>query len=338
MNNRIKRWRSLFAALAMILAPVAQAYQQLDTIIAVVEEDVVLASELLSRMDTIKEQMAASQVTPPPDDALVSQLMERLIIESIQLQEAERRGVDVDDETLTRAMQTFAEQNNLTLEQFRQALLADGLSYREFREQIRREMLINRLQRAMVNRRITISDQEIDAVLNSPFYAQLLSDEFRVGHILLAIDDEATDAAKAEADQLATDIVQRSRAGEEFAQLALANSASDSALEGGDLGFKRAGELPSIFAEQVVQLDVGATADPIRSASGIHIIKLLERKGAGMETEQQTLARHILVRSSEIRTEQETQALINKLHERVAAGEDFAEWAGDYVHTAVRGE
>ena len=178
--------------LALLLSMPAAAYQQLDTIVAVVEEDVVLASELLSRIDSVKKQMAAADVEPPPNDVLINQLMERLIVESIQLQDAARRGVEIDDETLTAAVRTFAGQNNMNIDQFRQALAQDGLSYREFREEIRREMIIGRLQRNMVNRRITISDHEIDAVLDSPYYQQLLSDEFRVGHILLAIDESAT--------------------------------------------------------------------------------------------------------------------------------------------------
>ena len=151
--------------LALLLSMPAAAYQQLDTIVAVVEEDVVLASELLSRIDSVKKQMAAADVEPPPNDVLINQLMERLIVESIQLQDAARRGVEIDDETLTAAVRTFAGQNNMNIDQFRQALAQDGLSYREFREEIRREMIIGRLQRNMVNRRITISDHEIDAVL-----------------------------------------------------------------------------------------------------------------------------------------------------------------------------
>lgn len=311
-------------------ASTALAYQQLDTIVAVVEEDVVLASELLSRMDSVKKQMAAADVKPPPNDVLINQLMERLIVESIQLQDAARRGVEIDDETLTSAVRTFAGQNNMTIDQFRQALVQDGLSYREFREEIRREMIIGRLQRNMVNRRITISDAEIDAVLDSPYYQQLLSDEFRVGHILLAIDESATDQAISEAQGQALQIVADLRAGADFAQTAITKSAGARALEGGDLGWKRAGALPSLFAEQVVLLKVGETAEPIRSGSGIHIVQLLEQRGAGMQTEQKTLARHVLVRPSEIRTEDEAEALIRKLHERVIAGEDFAEIAKEF--------
>ncbi len=239
----VKRIRSLLTlALLLGAAQAHPVYQELDGVVAVVDDDVVLASELISRLETVKQQMGQANVQLPPEDILVSQLMERLVLESIQLQHASRRGVEIDDETLTRAVRGFAQQNNMSIESFQQALARDGLSYREFREEIRREMVINRLQRAAVNRRISISDQEIDAVLNSPFYQQLLSDEFRVGHILLTIDDDASDEAKAAAEQAAADIVAQLRGGADFAQMAISRSSGGSALEGGDLGWRRAAD------------------------------------------------------------------------------------------------
>src|SRR5690606_5901966 len=150
------------------MAPAHAAYRELDAIVAVVNDDVVLASELVSRLETVRKQIAEANVQAPPDDVLISQIMERLILESLQLQEAEQRGVTVDDETLTRTVVQFAEQNGMTLEQFQQALAQDGISYAEFREQIRREIIINRLQRNLVSRRIAISDKDIDDLLNSP--------------------------------------------------------------------------------------------------------------------------------------------------------------------------
>ena len=185
------------AALALCMAFPGGAgaqYQELDTIVAIVDEDVVLASELLSRLDTVQDQIARQGIEPPPRDVLLSQLMERLILENIQVQQALRRGVQIDDETLTRAVLGFAEQNEMSLEQFQQALIEDGMSYREFREDIRREMLIQRLQRNMVNRRITISEQDVEDLLDSPYYQQLLSDEYRVGHILLEVEEGASEA------------------------------------------------------------------------------------------------------------------------------------------------
>ncbi|MFP6815006.1 MAG: SurA N-terminal domain-containing protein, partial [Pseudomonadales bacterium] len=238
--------------LALLSVSARADYVELDAIVAVVDDDVVLSSELLSRLKRIREQFANNSAQLPSNDVLVSQLMERLVLESLQMQEAERRGVQVDDEDLTRYLTSVSQQNNMNLDQFRAALQADGVSYVEFREQIRKEMLIQRLQRNHVNRRITISDQDIDDMLNSPYYQQLLSDEFRVGHILLAIDDRALPEVKAEAQASAIEIVRELREGADFAEMAIARSAGARALEGGDLGWRRAGELPTLFADQVL--------------------------------------------------------------------------------------
>jgi len=329
----VPAWRFLAlltGLLALAAGPARAEYQQLDAIVAVVEDDVVLASELTSRLQTIREQFAANNAELPPQDILVSQLLERLIIENLQLQEAERRGVTIDDETLTRAVMGFAQQNGLSLEQFVEALAQDGMSYVEFREQIRREMMMQRLQRNIVNRRITINDSEIEALLNSPYYQQLLSDEFRVGHILLTWPENADDSAAEQALDRAQEIVAELRQGADFAQMAVANSASSNALEGGDLGWRKAGELPSLFAEQVLEMRPGEVADPIVTRGGVHIVKLLEQRGAGVRTEQQALLRHILVQPSEIRSEAETRALIDDIHRQLEEGADFAELAEEY--------
>lgn len=322
---------SAFALVVLLAAAGARGeYRQLDGIVAVVNDDVVLASELFSRLETVRKQIAEANVQAPPDDVLLSQIMERLVLESLQLQEAERRGVQVDDETLTNAVLSFAEQNGMTLDQFRQALAADGVSYAEFREQIRNEMIMSRLQRNLVSRRIAISDKDIDDLLDSPYYQQLLSDEYRVGHILLTIAEDASDAAVAAARQEAERIVAELREGASFREMAIANSSAPTALEGGDLGWRKAGELPSLFAEQVLELQPGETAAPIETGGGIHIVQLLDVRGASTESQQQAHVRHILVQPSAIRTEAETEALIEDIDRRLQQGEDFAALAQEY--------
>ena len=323
--------RALCAAFcAAFCGNAAAEYQELDTIVAIVDEDVVLASELLSRLEAVQEQIERQDMEAPPRAVLLSQLMERLILENIQVQQADRRGVQVDDETLTRAVLGFAEQNEMTLEQFQQALVQDGMSYREFREDIRREMLIQRLQRNMVNRRITISEQDVEDLLNSPYYQQLLSDEFRVGHILLAIEDNASNETVAAAAREAQSIVADLRRGADFKETAIARSAGARALEGGDLGWRRAGELPSLFADHVIALAVGDTAEPIQSPSGLHIVQLLERRGAGVQTADQTLARHILVQPSAIRPPSEAEALVRDIRGQLKDGADFCGLAAEH--------
>jgi peptidyl-prolyl cis-trans isomerase SurA len=327
---RVKRYIAsiVLCVLSTVMSAGALAvYQELDGIVAVVEDDVVLASELKSRLEQVVRQMQTSDMTMPPRDVLVSQIMERLILESIQRQEAEQRGVEIDDETLTRAVMSFAQGNNMTLEQFQMALAADGLGYREFREEIRTEMMISRLQRNLINRRISISDQEIQGLLNSPYYQQLLSDEYRVGHILLSLDERASEEVVEQAEAAAAAIVKDLRAGSDFAEMAIAKSSSSRALEGGDLGWRRAGALPTLFSEDVLGMEVGEIAAPIRTTSSIHIIKLLERRGAGMQQIVQTKVRHVLVQPSEIRSAEATAELIADVKRQLDEGADFAEVA-----------
>jgi peptidyl-prolyl cis-trans isomerase SurA len=298
---------------------------------------VVLVSELVARLGAVRQSMLTNGVTPPPNDILVSQIVERLIIENIQKQEAERRGVTIDDETLTRAVAQFAQNNNMTLQDFQQQLINDGTSFRQFREDIRAEMVISRLQRAMINRRISISDQDVQGLLNSPFYKQLFSDEYRVGHIMITLDDEASSEIVQQAVESADAMVADLRGGENFAQTAIARSSASSALEGGDLGWRKAGELPTLFTEAVLEMQLGDVSDPIVSGSTVHVIKLLEQRGAGTERLDQTKVRHILLRPSEIRTLQEAQAIAVEVREKLVAGGDFEALAKEDPGSALNG-
>ena len=321
----------LIAAGIFTLVPtVFAAYQELDGIVAVVEDDVVLVSELMLRIDAVRKQIDANGSAMPPEDILVSQVLERLILENIQYQEASKRGIEIDEDTLTRAVTQFATNNNLTLEQFRQALLSEGSNFRAFREEIRREMIITRLQRNLIRRRIVISEQDIDGMLNSPFYKELFSDEYRVGHIMLSIDDRGGSLATEQASTKAKSIIESLAKGTDFAETAMAESSSSSALEGGDMGWRKAGALPSLFSEVVLTMGVGQVSDPIIRPGAIHIIKLLDKRGVSLETINQTNVRHILVAPSEIRSPKEAEDMINKIREQLDAGQPFEELAAEY--------
>jgi peptidyl-prolyl cis-trans isomerase SurA len=308
----------------------AAQYQRLEAIVAVVDDDVVLASELIARLETVRSTMKENNMQLPPGDVLINQIMERLIIENIQMQEAERRGVTIDDETLARAIAEFARSNNMTMEQFQLSVVQDSGSYRQFREEIRNELTINRLQRGMINRRITISDQDVEALLNSPFYKQMFSDEYRVGHIMRSLEDGATDADKEAAVAEAEALIEELREGADFAQMAIAKSSASTALEGGDLGWRRAGELPTLFADVVLDMQVDDVAAPIVSGSSIHIIKLLGQRGAGTERASQTNVSHILIRPSEILSLEQAKTKADEVHQLAQAGGDFAELAKEY--------
>ena len=295
-----------------------------------VDEDVVLASELLERINLVRESMIQNKVPMPERDVFVGQVLDRLIIENIQLQEANNRGVVIDDQTLSQAVQQFAESNGQTVEEFVVGLESQGTSYRKFREDIRLEMTLSRLQRGMINQRISISDQDISGLLNSPFYKDFFSDEYSLGHIRLDLTDNPSETDKERLIAEADDIVEQLRCGEDFGNIAAAKSSSSSALDGGSLGWRRAGEIPSLFAEIALEMKIGDISDPIVSGSAVHIIKLIERRGAGMQELSQTLVSHILIKPSEIRSDKESRDLSESIYRQLLQGSEFAALAKQY--------
>lgn len=338
---RLTFTKVLASVLILVVANVHAVLEEVDAIAAIVDDDVVLVSELLNRYELFVAQAKQAGATEiPPRETVLNQLMERLIVESLQIQEAERRGMIIDDETLTEAVTTFAGQNGMDLDGFQQSLADEGVSYRSFREDIRREMLLSRVQRDMVNRQIYITQQDVADLRGSPFFKEWVSDQYRVGHILLRIEDPLSNVAVRAANDMAVDILGKLRRGEEFSKLAIAHSAGSTALEGGDLGWRRAAELPSLFSETVIELEIGETPDPITNSLGIHIIQLLDKRGASMQKELRTQVRHILVQPSEIKSEQLARSEIDRVRERLVAGEDFAELArevSDDAGTALAG-
>ena len=305
-------------------------YIKLDGIVAVVNEDVVLASELLERINLVRESMIQNKVPMPERDVFVGQVLDRLIIENIQLQEANNRGVVIDEQTLSQAVQQFAESNGQTVEEFVVGLESQGTSYRKFREDIRLEMTLSRLQRGMINQRISISDQDISGLLNSPFYKDFFSDEYSLGHIRLDLTDNPSETDKERLIAEADDIVEQLRGGEDFGKIAAAKSSSSTALDGGSLGWRRAGEIPSLFAEIALEMKIGDISDPIVSGSAVHIIKLIERRGAGMQELSQTLVSHILIKPSEIRSDKESRDLSESIYRQLLQGSEFKALAKQY--------
>ena len=312
----------LFALCAVAVPAAAESARQLDRVVALVDEDVVLESELLERVRLIRAQLQAAGREVPGNDVLVNQVIERLVVESIQLQMAERGGIVIADDALTRAIQGIAQQNRMTLDQFLAQLTKDGLAYPAFREQVRREMMINSMQQRRVAPRVFVGEQEVDNFLNTNLGKLITGDDYKVGHILLATPDGASAEAIAAAEAKARELHAQLQAGADFCAISVANSAASNALDCGDLGWRKAPQLPSLFAEQVAALTAGALLEPIRSAAGFHIVKLQDRRGA-TEQAQETHVRHILVRPSEIRSEAEAQQRALDVLRRLEAGEDF---------------
>lgn len=305
----------------------------IDRIAVIVDENVIMQSEIDERLRTIKAQLAAqpSPTRQPSDEALRKQIIERLIVESLQLQTADRAGVRVSDDELNQALSGIAAQNNMTLDQFRVALAQDGMSWGQMREQVRREFAISRVQQGVMRRRIQISEQEIKNFLASDLGATVTSDEYRLGHILLDLpsNPDANDI-RATRDK-AEALYQRLQEGADFASAAIEMSAGQNALNGGDLGWRKPAQLPSIFSDLVETMAVGELKKPIKSGRGYHVIKLIEKRGAAAEGMiAQTQVRHILIKPNEIRTDQESMELAKSLREEIVGGRDFAEVAKLY--------
>lgn len=320
----------LTAALSITAPSAADQRQVADKIVAVVNDDVITRTELDSRLRAVKEQLKAQPSPLPPDSVLERQILDRMITASLQLQLADRNGIRVDDDTLNRTIERIAEDNKLSLAEFRNVLEKDGYEFASFREDIRREILINRVQQRQVNDRITISEQEIDNFLKAQRLAGNNGREYHLAHILVAVPDAASSERIQTARQRADEIMEKLRAGANFQETAIALSDGQQALKGGDLGWRRLEELPTLFEDPIAQMKVGDVNGPIRSPSGFHIIKLLEQRDGERHIVTQTHARHILIRTDELTGDNAAQEKLRDIRQRVISGGDFAEMAREY--------
>lgn len=299
----------------------------IDRIAAIVDESAIMQSELDASMDSVKRQMGGQM---PPDSLLRPQVLERLILENIQLQMAERGGVQVTDQQLTDTVKRIAQQNGMTLEQFSAALKKDGLSYKEAVEQIRTEMIISRVQKFQVNNRVQISQQDIDYFLASKAGQMATEAEYRLSHILISIPSQASPAEIKKARKKADAIIAEIKAGKDFQQQAIETSNGRNALKGGDLGWRKQAQLPSLFADAVIDLEPGQVSDPIKSASGFHIIQIADKRGGSTMMVLQTKVSHILVMPNEIRSDKDSRARIRQVYKKLDNGADFEALAKEY--------
>ena len=314
---------------SLLLNPAAAAQTTLDTIVAIVDESVITRRELSNRIKLVKVDFKQSRRRVPSDDVLQRQVLEALINDSLLLQEARRRGIKITDSQLNQQMQGMARQNQMSLSDFRQALLADGLDYDKYREAVRRELTITTLSRQYSQRNATISEAEVDDFIRQSG-SDTASFEYLLSHILIALPDAASPAQITAAQQTAAEIMSRLDQGEEFDQLANTFSAGDTALQGGDLGWRKKAQIPSLFTAAVLAMEPGGYAGPIRSPSGIHIVYLKQRRDLEQVLSQQTRSRHILIRPNELVSEQDARERLQEFRERILAGEDFARLARLY--------
>ncbi|WP_343578204.1 peptidylprolyl isomerase [Pseudomonas sp.] len=302
----------------------------LDRVVAIVDNDVVMQSQLDQRLREVRATIQKRGAPLPPEHVLTQQVLERLIIENIQLQIGDRSGIRITDEELNQAMGTIAQRNNMSLDQFRAALARDGLSYDDAREQVRREMVISRVRQRRVAERIQVSEQEVQNFLASDMGKIQLSEEYRLANILIPVPDGASPETVQAAGRQAAELYQQLKQGADFSQLAVSRSAGDNALEGGEIGWRKAAQLPSPFDSMVGSLAVGDVTEPVRTPGGYIILKLEEKRGGSKMLRDEVHVRHILLKPSEIRSDEETQRLAEKLYERIQAGESFAELAKKY--------
>ena len=328
--NQIKTFPFLTACCLLLSLNIHSKIELLDRVVAVVDSGVIMESQLNSRVEEILQRLKNDNAELPPLNLIEEQVLDRLIIEEIQLQIADRAGIKISDSELNQTLARVAAQNNLSLEEFRIKLEGEGTSYRSFRDTIRKELIIQRVQRGKVGAKIDISEQEIENFINSEEGKTQLAEQYNVQHILLSVSRGSTEKEIEEIKINANSLISRLNDGESFEKLAASFSAGQNALEGGYLGWRTEAELPSLFAEVVTELKVGEIASPLRSGAGFHILKLIDKRGNTVKFLDQTLARHILVQPSEIRTENQAEELINTIYERLTSGEDFKQLARQY--------
>ncbi len=324
---------SFFSLFFLLLLPTAQliakpAVIPLDKIIAIVDDNIITQVELDERIKLISQQIKQRGSRLPSHDSLRKQVLERLILEKLQLDLANKTGIRVNDEVLNRVVMNIAKENQLSMEQFRKVLLKDGYEFSDFRENIRREVTISRLRKIRVANKVNVSEQEINSYINQSLSGKSTGDEYRLGHILIATPEAATPEQIEEAKEKAQKIFEDLQKGADFTQTAIAVSNDELALKGGDLGWRKTAQLPTIFNDAVSEMRKNEIKGPLRSASGFHIIKLQDkRSNSEKHIITQTMARHILIQPTQILSREDARLRLTNIHQRIINGSDFANLA-----------
>jgi peptidyl-prolyl cis-trans isomerase SurA len=317
----------------MICQPNVQAEEvvKLDRIVAIVDQTVVTEQELESRITTVTAQLKKQGTELPPENVLRKQILERLITDTLQIQYAAQTGLKVDDNQLDKTIERIAEQNQMTLTEFSEALAKDGVSMRKFRSDIRNEITIARLREREVDGRVNVTESEIDNFLTSQAANTENQDEFEISHILIRTPEEGAteDVQKAKAKVDAA--VKELNNGKSFAEVSASFSDAPNALEGGKLGWKSGTQMPALFLDALKTMQVGEVSQPLRSPNGFHVLKLTNKRGGNSPLViQQTHSRHILIKLSEIMSEKEGKQKMDNIKERLDNGEKFEALARQY--------
>jgi peptidyl-prolyl cis-trans isomerase SurA len=330
--------RAIFTALlgtcALTLAGLGAVHAQtrelatkgvlLDRIAAIVNDGVVLNSDLDQQIEVISDRLREQKLELPPQNVLRQQVLERLVVQEIQMQRADKDGIKVPDETLNSALQEVAQRNNISFSQLPQVLSQQGIDYAAYREEMRRELMLGMLRQRDVLQRISVTPREIDQYLDKQTKTPNEHNEYNVSHILIAVGETASPDQIEDAGKRAQDVYKRAKAGEDFAKLAVANSNSQTALEGGALGWRKGSELPTFLTDLIVKLKAGEVSEPLRTPTGYHIIKLNDVRTEEKKTiEDQVHVRHILMKTNEIEDDATVKQKLETLRQRIMKGEDF---------------
>ncbi len=332
--------KNLLMVVVLLLCSQWVKAELLDQIIAVVEDDVILDSELSRESFAVSQKIRASNMMMPPSFVLRKQVLERMILDKLQRQRAKRAGITISDDKLQIAISNIAAQNSLPLDQFRQELESQGMDFGKFQESIRHEIIVNQLRAREIGSRIKVTDREVAHYLETKGRVGQEQVKYRLGHILVSIPEAASATVIQKALQKAQQAVNDLREGADFEQLAMGISDGGNALNGGDLGWRTITQIPTLFVDVATKMARDEVSEPIRSPSGYHIIKMLELEGVAKHIVTKTRVRHILIKTNELINDEEAKKRLLTLKERIIDGDDFATLAkshSDDKGSAIKG-
>lgn len=321
---------ALTAAPLVAADELSETGEFIDGVAAIVNDGIVLKSSYYEALDNIRRQARENDLQLPPEEVLREQVLERVIVTELQLQRADRIGLEVTDAMLNQFLTDVARRMNpnATLADLPELLAAEGVSYQEFRRQMREDVTVQQLRRIAVGQQIEVSDREIEQCLADIEDNVVVNSEYNLSHILLSLPENASTEQIEEISKAAREVYERAVDGANFGELAVRYSQSPTALQGGSLGWMKGEEVPTIFTDVLAPLKAGDVSEPFRTAASIHIVKVNDMRGAVQRSEEnQLLARHILIRPNEIIDDSTAQQQLEDAYERIQGGEDFAELA-----------
>jgi len=313
---------------AMAREDLSETGQFLDGVAAIVNEGVVLRSDLMRQIELIQVRADSGEFTLPPMDVLTEQLLERLIVEEIQLQRADRVGIQISDQMLNQAIANIADAQGVPFEQLPAIMETQGINYGEYRREMRRQMVLDQLRRIEVVGRITVSPREVDQCLEDLDENVVINSEYNLSHILISVPESATGDEFAAAEQEANDVYDQLQNGADFGEMAVRYSDSDKALEGGALGWLKGDQIPTMFVEVISPLETGDVSTPVRAVSGYHVVRINDMRSTDQRSEiEQMNVRHILITPNEIIDDQTAKQRLDDAVEQLRSGGDFGELA-----------